>query len=179
MSLLKVRSPGVLPRVVSIVVLVACIAVSRDESIMSLDWFIFWGGLLYSSVRKTFPTFWYILFQMELYWVFLIVELTYLTLDMDRIHWNLCLMNSPPLSCTHHIGRGYLESQYWKNLDWTCAAVLLSIRINSTKLESISMQVRSLNSTMRPLNLTFHGPIKKITTSSQGAILILCSGKSP
>ena len=75
-------------------------------------------------------------------------------------------MNSPPWSWTQRIGRGYLESQDCMNLDRMCEAVLLSMRINSTKFEAVSMQVNALNSIIRPLTLMFHGPIKSIATSS-------------
>ena len=179
MSLLKYRSPGVLPRVVAISVPVTCIAVAIAESIMYLAWVIFWGGLLYSSVRKIFPTVWCIIFQMELNWGFLLVELTSLTLNIDISYCNSCPIKYPPLSCMHRIGSVYLEIQDCTNLDRTCAAVLFSIRINSTKLEAVSMQVIALNLTMRPLTLMFHVPIKFIVNSSQGGIFISCSGKSP
>ena len=65
------------------------------------------------------------------------------------------------------------------NLDRMCEAVLLSIRINSTRFEAVSMHVNALNSIIRPLTLMFYGPIKSIATSSQGAIRISRSGKSP
>ena len=77
-------------------------------------------------------------------------------------------MNSPHLPCMHRIGCGYIKSQDWRNLDRTCAAILLSNRIKLNELEAVSMQVRELNSNMRPFILDFHGPIKSRDTSSQG-----------
>jgi hypothetical protein len=79
-------------------------------------------------------------------------------------------MSSPPLSCRHHTGRGYQQSQLCVNLSRMCLAVLLSMRISSTRFEAVSMQVNALNSTCGPLTLTFYGPIKLMATSSQGAI---------
>jgi hypothetical protein len=57
-----------------------------------------------------------------------------------------------------------------RNLSRMCSAVLLSTRISLTKFEAVSMQVNALDSTCQPLTLTFHGPIKSLATSSQGAI---------
>jgi hypothetical protein len=56
-------------------------------------------------------------------------------------------MNSPHLSCRHRTGRGYQQSQLCVNLSRICSAVLLSMRISSTRFEAISMQVNALNST--------------------------------
>jgi hypothetical protein len=79
-------------------------------------------------------------------------------------------MNSPPLSCRHRTGRGYQQSQLCVNLSRMCLAVLLSMRISPARFKAVSMQVNTLNSTCQPLTLTFHGPIKSMATSSQGAI---------
>ncbi len=46
MSLEKSKAPGVVPKVVATVVLIACIAVARAESIMSRACVIFCGGSL-------------------------------------------------------------------------------------------------------------------------------------
>jgi hypothetical protein len=88
-------------------------------------------------------------------------------------------MNSPPLSCRHCTGQGYQQSQLCVNLTRMCLAVLLPTWISLTKFEAVSMQVDSLNSTCRPLTLTFHGPIKSMATSSQGAIRTSHSGRTP
>jgi hypothetical protein len=65
------------------------------------------------------------------------------------------------------------------NLSRMCLAVLLSMRISLTKFEAVSMQVNALNSTCQPLTLTFHGPIKLMATSSQGAIQTSHLGRKP
>jgi hypothetical protein len=88
-------------------------------------------------------------------------------------------MNSPPLSCRQRTGRGYQQSQLCVNLSHMCLAILLSTRISLTRSEAISMQVNALNSTCQPLTLTFHGPIKLMATSSQGAIRTSCLGRRP
>jgi hypothetical protein len=54
-----------------------------------------------------------------------------------------------------------------------CLAVSLSIQISLTKFKALSIQVNALNSTCRPLTLTFRGPIKLMVTSSHGAIRTL------
>ena len=102
-----------------------------------------------------------------------------LTLNIFSSHWNSCPMNSPLLSCTHRMGRGYLDSQDCTNLFLTWEAVLLSIWINSTKLEAVSIHVSLLNSTSFPCPLTFHEPIRLMETSSQGAIHRSRSGNKP
>jgi hypothetical protein len=75
-------------------------------------------------------------------------------------------MNSPPLSCRHRTGQGYQQSQLCVNLSRMCLAVLLTMQISLTRFEAVSLQVNALNSTCRPLTLTFHGPIKLMVTSS-------------
>ena len=66
----------------------------------------------------------------------------------------------------HRTGRWYwyLHSQDGIDLSWMCLAVLLSIRISSTRLDAVSMHVSALNSTCLPLTLTFQGPIRSIVT---------------
>jgi hypothetical protein len=88
-------------------------------------------------------------------------------------------MNLPPLSCRHRTGQVCQQSQLCVNLSRTCLAALLSTQISSTKFEAVSMQVNALNSTCQPLTLTFHGPVKLMATSSQGAICTSCSGRRP
>ena len=146
---------------------------------MSLARVKFVGGLPCNIVRNTFPTVWCIRSQMELDCGFFAVDCTSLTLNIFSSHWNSCPMNSPPLSCTHRMGRGYLDNHACTNLFLTWADVLLSIRINSTKLEAVSMQVSALNSTSFPCTLTFYEPIRSMATSSQGAIRRSRSGNKP
>ena len=88
-------------------------------------------------------------------------------------------MNSPPLSCRHLTGQGYRQSQLCVNLSRMYLAVLLSMRISLTRFEAVSMQVNALNLTCQPLTLTFHGPIKLMATSSQGAIRTSRLGRRP
>jgi hypothetical protein len=45
--------------------------------------------------------------------------------------------------------------------------------MSSTTFEAVFMQINALNSTSQPLTLTFHGPIKLMAASSQGAISLL------
>ncbi len=165
----KARAPGVLPKVVATVVYMACITVASASSTMSLAWVICHGGLVCTSVLSTIVTVWCILSQIALDCGFLLVKHTSLMLKISNSHWKFCPMNSPPLSCRHCTGWGYQQSQLCVNLSRMCSAVLLSMRISSTKFEAISMQVNALNSTCWPL-MTFHGPIKLMETSSHGAI---------
>ncbi len=175
----EARAPGVLLKVVAMVVCMACIAVASASSIMSLVWVIFCWGLLCTSVLSTLVTVWCILSQIALDCGFLLVEHTSLMLKISNSHWKFCLMNSPPLSCRHCTGWGYWQSQLCVNLSHMCSAVLLSMRISSTKFEAVSMQVNAMNSTCQPLTLTFHGQIKLMATSSHGAIRTSCLGRRP
>ncbi len=175
----KARAPGVLPEVVAMVVHMAWIAVVSALSIMSLAWVVFCGRLVCTSVLNTAVTVWCIISQIALYCGFLLVEHTLLMLKIFNIHWKFCPMNSPPLSCRHCTGQGYQQSQLCMNLSRMCSAVLLSTWISSTKFKAISMQVNALNSTCQQLTLTFHGPIKFMATSSQGAIRTSCLGRRP
>ena len=56
MNLEKAKVPGVLLKVVATVVLIACIAVARAESIMSHACAILCKGLLCNKVRSMLPT---------------------------------------------------------------------------------------------------------------------------
>jgi hypothetical protein len=172
-------TPRVLPKVVATVVCMACIAAASASSIMSQAWVIFHGGLVCTSVLSTLATVWCILSQIALDCGFLLVEHTSLMLKISNSHWKFYLMNSPPLSCRHCTGRGYQQSQLCVNLSCMCLAFLLSARNSSTRFKAVSMQVNALNSTCQPLTLTFHGPIKMMATSSQGAIRTSCSGRRP
>ncbi len=145
----KARAPGVLPKVVATVVRMTRITVASASSIVSLAWVIFHGGLVCSSVLSTLVTVWCILSQTALDCGFLLVEYTSLILKISNSNWKFCPMNSPPLSCRHHTGRGYWQSQLWVNLSHMCLAVLLSTWISLTRFEAISMQVNALNSTCR------------------------------
>ncbi len=145
MSQAKARAPRVLPKVGALVVCMACIAVPNASSIMSLALVIFCGGLVCTSVLSTLVTVWCILSQIALDCGYLLVEHTSLMLKISNSHWKFCLMNLPPLSCRHHTGQGYLQSQLCVNLSPMCLAVLFSTRISLTKFEAISMQVNASN----------------------------------
>ncbi len=175
----KARAPGVLPKVVATVVCMACIAVASASSIMTLAWVIFYGQLVCTSVLSTLVTVWCILSQIALDCGFLLVEHTSLMLKISNSHWNFCPINSPLLSCRHCTGWGYRQSQLCVNLSRMCLAVFLSMQISLTRFKAVSMQVNALNSTCQPLTLTFHGPIKLMATSSQGAIRTSCLGRRP
>ncbi len=129
----KARAPGVLPKVVAMVVCTACTAVASALSIMSLAWVIFSGGLICTGVLSTLVTVWCILSQIALDCGFLLVEHTSLMLKISNSHWKFCPMNSPPLSCRHHIGQGYHQSQLCMNLSPMCLTLLLSMWISLTK----------------------------------------------
>ncbi len=159
----------------------ACIAVASASSIKSLAWVwvIFPGGLVCTIVLSTLVTVWCILSQIALDCRFLLVENTSLMLKISNSHWKFCPINPPPLSCRHRTGQGYQQSQVCVSLSRTCSAVLLSMRISSTRFEAVSMQVNALNSTCWPMSLTFHGPIKSMAASSQGAINTSHLGRRP
>ena len=55
----------------------------------------------------------------------------------------------------------------------------MSILINSTRFDAVSMHLSALNSTFLLLTLTVHGPIKLIASSSQGVVRISLSGNNP
>ncbi len=175
----KARAPGVLPKVEAMVVYMACIAVASASSIMSLAWVIFCGGLVCTSVLSKLLTVWCILSQIALDCGFLLVEHTSLMLKISNTYWKFCQMNLPPFSCRHCTEQGYQQSQLCVNLSRMCLAVLLSKWICLTKFEAVSMQVNALNSTSQQLTLTFHGPIKSMLTSSQGAIHLYRLGRRP
>ncbi len=140
---------------------------------------VFCGGFVCTSVLGTLVTVWCILSQIALDCGFLLVEHTFLMLKISNSHWKFCPMNSPPLSCRHRTGQGYQKNQLCVNLSHMCLAVLLSMWISLTRLKAVSMQVNALNSTCWPLTLTFHGPIKLMVTSSQGAIRTTRLGTRP
>ncbi len=170
----KARAPGVHPKVVAMVVCMVCIIVASASSIMSRAWVILCRGLVYTSVLSKLFTVWCILLQIALDWGFLLVEQTFMTLNISNNHWKFCLMNSPPLSCKHRTGWGYQH-----NLSQRCLVVLLSTHMSLTKFEGVSMRVNALNSTSQPLTLTFHGSIKSMVTSSHSAIHTSCLGRRP
>ncbi len=157
------RAPGLLPKVVAMVVF-AWHALQwplhHASSIMSLAWAIFRGGLVCTSVLRTLFTVWCILSQITLDCGFLLVEHTSLILKISNSHGKFCPMKSPPLSCRHRTGWGYQQSQLCVNLSCMCSAVLLSIWTSLNNFEAITMQVNALNSTCWPLTLTFHVQIK-------------------
>ncbi len=141
----KARAPGVLPKVVAMVVHMACIAVASASSIMSQAWVKLCWGLVYTSILSSLFTVWCILSQIALDCGFLLVEHTSLMLKISNGHWKFCPMNSPPLSCKHRTGWGYWQSQLWVNLIHMCLAVSLSTWISLTKFEATSIQVNALN----------------------------------
>ena len=71
-------------------------------------------------------------------------------------------MNSPPLSCTHLIGRGYLVSHGCTNLLRTWSDVLLSIRINSTKLDHAEDKFLFIDTTFVPLLEALQSKLTKV-----------------
>ncbi len=175
----KARTPWVFLKLVATVVCKACIAVSSAFSIMSLAWVIFYGGLVCTSVLSILVTVWCILSQIALDCKFWLVEHTSLMLKISNSHWNFCPMISSSLSFRHHTWWEYHQRQLCVSLSRMCLAVLLSTRISSTIFKAIWMQVNALNSTCQPLTLTFHGLIKLMATSSQGAIRTSCLGRRP
>ncbi len=140
----KARAPGVLPKVVAMVVFMACIAVVSASSIMSQAWVIFCGGLVCTCVLSTLVTVWCILSQIALDCGFLLVEHTSLTLKISNSHWKFCPMNSPPLSCKHCTGQGYQQSQLCVNLSrmWVW---LSCYQCGSVQLDSKPYQCKSMH----------------------------------
>ncbi len=175
----KARAPGVLPKVVAMVVHMASIAVASASSIMSQAWVTLVGGLVCTSVLSTLFTVWCILSQIALDWGFLLVEQKSLILNISNNHWKFCPVNSPPLSCKHCTRWGYWNIQLWVNLSQICLAVLWSTQMSSMKFDAVSMQVNVLNSTSWPLTFTLHGPFKSMATSFQGAIRTSLLGRRP
>ena len=103
---------------------------------------------------------------------FLLVNWVSLTLTPASSSWKGPPINSPPMSWTHRIGRGYRKSQHCWNFLLTCWDSLESIRIISKIFVSVSMHVRALNIQTLPLTLIFQGPIRSMATSFQGVTLM-------
>ena len=80
---------------------------------------------------------------------------------------------------THRVGNGYQASQLCSSLQVTCSDVLLLILVILTRLDTVSIQISALKTTIHPLTLTSQGPIKSTAHSVQGAIHISLSGKRP
>eukprot|EP00970_Alexandrium_tamarense_P009321 scaffold1847_cov121-Alexandrium_tamarense.AAC.1 len=179
MSLAKTNAPGEAPSAVATVVLIACMAVDSASSISSVAFSTSVGGVVCKSVLKMLPTVWCILSHIALDCGLRLVVGTSLMFNRAKILWNSYPVNSPPLSWMHRFGSGYLANQACSNLRRTCFAVLLSMRINSTKFDTGSMHVKALNSYFWLLISMVHGPIKSIATSSQGATLTSLSLSSP
>ncbi len=112
----RARAPGLIPKIVAMVVCMACITVASALSIMSQAWVISVGGLVCTSVLSTLFTVWCILSQIALDWGFLLVEQTSLILNISNNYWKCCPMNLPPLSCRHCTGQGYQHSKRLVNL---------------------------------------------------------------
>ena len=96
MSLLNTRLPGLLPRVVWIPALMACIAIDSASSTYGYAFTIFCGGLPCSNVLRTFPTVWCILSHTALDCGFFAVVHTSLMWQFCNNVWNSGPVNSVP-----------------------------------------------------------------------------------
>ncbi len=148
MSLLKIRLPGLLPKVVWILVLMACVAINSASSMKSFAFLMSCGGSPCRRVRRTFPTVWCICSQIALACGFLLDVGASLILHPWRRNWNFGPTNSLPLSCTQRSGQGYLDNHTWAYFPATCANVFSSTLTSSNRLETVSMTVRALNSVL-------------------------------
>ena len=148
MSLLNTKFPGLLPKVVCTPVRMACMAIDSASSMKSFALVTSQGGSSCSKVRKMLPTVWCICSQIALACGFLLDVGASLILQLWRRNWNSGPTNSPPLSCTQRAGQGYLANQVCAYFRATCADVFLSILISSTKLVTVSITVRALNTTV-------------------------------
>jgi hypothetical protein len=145
-SLLNTKLPGLLPNVVCTPMCMACMAVDSASLIKSFALMTSQGGSPCSNVRKLLPTVWCICLQIALAWEFWLDVGASLILQLWRRSWNSGPTNSSPLSCTHLAGQGYLANQTCVYFCATCADVFLSILTSWTKLETVSITVRALNS---------------------------------
>jgi hypothetical protein len=146
MSLLKMRLPRLLSKVVSMPVHMVCVAINSASSIKSFALVTSHGGSPCRRVRTIFPTIWCICSRIALACWFLLDVGASLILHPRRRNWNSGPTNSPPLLCTQRSGQGYLDNQTWAYFLATCAYVFSSILTSSTRLETVSMTVRALNS---------------------------------
>ena len=180
MSLWNTRPPGVVLRLQCIAKQMALIDVERQVPRISSACIWFWGSCVWITVQIVFATIWFILLQIALAWGFLTVVGTCLILNYINFFWNSFPVNSPPLLWTQHMGRGYLASHVFENWLLTCCVVLEFIQTISVKFVTMSMIVRTLNSSSCPVtSLTFQGPIRSTATLCHGAMIVSLGSNSP
>ena len=93
--------------------------------------------------------------------------------------WKFHPRNSPPLSCVHFKGQGYLESQQFANCSATCSLVLSLIWTASTMFDTGSMDVKARNSNSILLTLIFQGLMRSTATVSHGNSSAVQGGRCP
>jgi hypothetical protein len=145
MSLLKTRLPGLLPKVVWMLICIGCVAIDSASSMKSFALVTSHGGSPCRRVCRSFPTVWCICSQIALTCGFLLDVGASLILYHWRKKWNSGPTNSPPLTCTQHSGQGYLDNQTRAFFLATCVDVFSSILTSSTRLETLSITVKALN----------------------------------
>ena len=96
MSLLKTKEPGLLPRVVWIPALIACVAMDSASSTNSFAVAMFCGGSLCNRVLRTLPTVWCILSHTAFACGFFALVHTSLMRQFSRSVWNSGPVNSVP-----------------------------------------------------------------------------------
>ncbi len=177
MSLLKIRLPGLLPKVVWMLERIAYVAIDNALFIKSFTLVTSCGGSPCRRVCRTFPTVWCIHSQIALACRSLLDVGASLILHPWKRNWNSGPTNSPPLSCTQRSGQGY--HQTWAYFLAMCADVFSSILTSSTKLETVSITVKALNSYGLLQTWNIHGPIKSTAHYSNGTECNSCSGSKP
>ncbi len=155
-----------------------CVPIDSALSMKSFVLVTSRGGSPCRRVCRTFPTVWCIRSQIALACGFLLDVGAYLILHPWRRNYNSGLTNSTPLLCTQRSGQEYIDNQTWAYFLTTCANVFSSILTSSTRLETVSMTVRALNSYNLLQTWIIHGPIKS-TDSLNGTERNLCSGNKP
>ncbi len=177
MSLLKTKLPGLLPKVECVPAHMACIMIDNASSInfLALAPVACCGGWPCSSVLNAFPTVWCMCSHIALACGFLLVVWMSLILQLCSENWTSGPMNLPPLSWIHCTGHRYHESQ-------TCAYfldVLSSILTSSTRLDTVSIIIRALNSYGLSRTWIIQGPNKSAAHFSNEMDWISHSGKCP
>jgi hypothetical protein len=123
----------------------------------------------FRRVCWTFPTVWCIHSQIAFAsWGFTWWMLESLILHPWRRNWNSGQTNSLPLLCMQRSGQGYLDNQNWAYFLALCADVFSSILTSSTKLDTVSVTERALNSYSLLQTWIIYGPIKSKAHSSIG-----------
>ncbi len=173
MSLLKMRLPGLLPKVVWMLVRIVCVAIDSTSSMKSFALVTSHGGSLCRRVHRTFPTIWCIRSHIALACGFLLDVGASLILHSWRRNWNSGPTNSPPLLCTQRSGQGYLDNQTWVYFLAICANVFSSILTSPTRLETVSMTVKALNLYSLLQTWIIHGPFNSTVHSSNGSALVI------